>query len=454
MTAIFPLRARPCIALALCCTGLLVPSLSAATEWTAKPSVSLRLQHDTNLLLTPGPHEGVTGLTVAPHLDLSAQQANWDVMGSAELRSHRYWGQSGLNGNDQIYNLSSLYRTQRSTWQLGGGYAKESITASSTFSPDVGLVSTQTQRITRTVSPSWTWQMTERAQLKLGYQSSLVSYERTLNANLINYDSRDGNATFLYQWSPQDQLTATIDRSYFKVPQTGLSQLGQPAYALEINGMLTLQPNPRELSNTSTTNSLILGWTHSFSQTLSANVAIGVRHTDSESIIQTCTGSTQPTPYFINGQLVGIATCTQTANTGFSETSSGYLYNAGVTKQFELTQVALSVGRQVSPSGIGTQVLTDSATLGITRTLSARLNANLSAADYRIRAIGSNALPLTDRDYVEASTSLSWQWTRQFTIQGGYQYDGLKFPGTTDKAYDNAVYVDLVYAWNGFSVSR
>ncbi len=441
MTANSPLRVQPIIAVVLCCAGLLVPGLSAATEWTAKPSVSLRLQHDTNLLLTSGPHQGVTGLTVAPRLDLGAQQANWDVTGSAELRGHRYWGQSGLNGNDQIYNLSSLYRTQRSTWQLGGGYTKESVTASTAFNPDVGLVSTQTQGITRTVNPSWTWQITKRTQLKLGYQSSLVSYETSLNANLLNYDSRDGNATLLYQWSPQDQLTAEIDRSYFKVPQTGLSQLGQPAYALVIGGVLTLQPNPRELSNTSTTDSLILGWTHSFSQTLSANVAIGTRSTDSESVIQTCTG-------------VSNATCSQTANTGFSETSSGYLYNAGVTKQFKLTQVALSIGRQISPSGIGAQVQTDSATLGITRTLSARLNTNLSVTDYRVRAISSNALPLTNRDYVQASTSLSWQWTRQFTIQGGYQYVGLKFPGTTDKAYDNTVYVDLVYTWNGFSVSR
>jgi len=454
VTEIFPLRTRPCIALALCCASLLVPGLSAATEWTAKPSVSLRLQHDTNLLLTSGPHKGVTGLTVAPHLDLGAQQENWDITGSAELRGHRYWGQSGLNGNDQVYNLSSLYRTQRSTWQLGGGYAKESVTARSTFSPDVGLVSTQTQRLTRTVNPSWTWQMTERTQLKLGYQSSLVSYESTLNANLVNYDSRDGNATLLYQWSPQDQLTAQIDRSYFKVPQTGLSQLGQPAYAMETGGQFSLLPNPRELSNTSTTDSLVLGWSHSFSQTLSANVAIGTRSTDSASVIQTCTGSTPPTIYSINGQFVGIGTCTQTANTAYSETSSGYLYNAGLTKQFELTQVALSVGRQVSPSGIGAQVLTDSATLGITRTLSARLQANLSVADYRVRTIGSSALPLSDRDYVQASTGLTWQWTRQFTVQGGYRYLGLKFPGTTDKAYDNAVYVDLAYAWNGYSISR
>ncbi len=417
--------------------------------------MSLNLQHDTNLLLTSGPHQGVTGLTLAPHIDLAAQQENWDVTGSAEVRGHRYWGGSGLNGNDQVYNFASLYRTQRSTWQLGGGYAKESVTASSTFSPDVGLVSTQTQRTTRSTNPSWTWQMTERTQLELSYQSSLVSYQKSVfNTGLVDYDSRDGAATLLYQWSPQDQLTAQFDRSYFKVPQTGLSQLGQPAFAIDVGGSLTLQPNPQEQSNTSTTDSFVLGWSHSFSQTLSANLAVGTRNTDSRTVVQTCTASTPPTFILVNGQIFGIATCIQTANATYSQTSSGYLYNAGLSKQFELTQVTLSIGRQVSPSGIGTQVLTDSATLGVNRKLSARLNASLAVAGYRVRAIGSNAPPLTDRNYVQASANLTWQWTRQFTIQGGYRYIGLKFPGSTDKAYDNAVYVNLAYAWNGFSISR
>lgn len=454
MTEIFPLRARPCIALALCCASLLVPGLSAATEWTAKPSVSLRLQHDTNLLLTSGPHEGVTGLTVTPHLDLGAQQENWDITGSAELRSHRYWGQSGLNGNDQVYNLSSLYRTQRSTWQLGGGYAKESVTASSTFSPDVGLVSTQTQRTTRTVNPSWTWQMTERTQLILGYQSSLVSYQNVTNTDLTNYTSRDGTATLLYQWSPRDQLTALIDRSYFKVPQTGLSQLGQPAYALETNGLLALQPNPIELSNTSTTDSLILGWSHSFSQTLSANIGIGDRSTDSEAVIQTCTGSTPPKIYSINGQFVGIGTCSQTANTTYPEKSSGFLYNAGLNKQFELTDVTLSLSRQVSPGGTGTQILENSASVGVSRNISARLSAALSLAGYQIRAISTNALPLTDRNYIETAASLTWKWTRQITVQGGYQYIGQEFLNSSIKAHDNAVYLNFAYAWNRYSISR
>ena len=454
MTANPPLRVHPIIALVLCCAGLLAPGLSAATEWYAKPSVSLKLQHDDNLLLTTAPHQGVTGFTVAPHLDFGAQQANWDINGSAELRGHRYWGQTGLNGNDQVYNLSSLYRTPRSTWQLGGGYAKESVTANSTFSPDIGLVSTQTQRITRTVTPSWTWQMTERAQLELSYQSSLVSYQNIPSTDLIDYDSRDGTATLLYQWSPRDQLTAQIDRSYFKMPQLGPSQLGQPAYAAEIGGKLSLLPNPQLQSNTSTTDSFTLGWSHSFSENLSANLAVGTRSTDSEAVVQTCTASTPPAIYYINGQFVGIGTCTQTANTVYPETSSGYLYNAGLTKQFELTQVTLSLGRQVSPGGTGTQILVNTENLGISHQVSARLSSALSLTGYQIRAASSNVLPFTNRNYIETAASLSWKWTRQLTIQGGYQYIRQEFLNTSDMAHDNTVYLNLSYAWNKLSISR
>ncbi len=456
VTGISPLRVRPSIALALCCAGLLTPTLSSATEWSAKPSMSLTVQHDDNLLLTTAPHHSVTGLTLAPRVDLSAQQANWDVTGSAELRGHRYWGQSGLSGNDQIYNLSSLYRTQRSTWQLGGGYSKESVTASTTFSPDIGLVSTETQRIMRTANPSWTWQMTQRTQLQLNYQSSLVSYQNVIHTNLVNYSSRDGTATLLYQWSPQDQLTAQIDRSYFKVPQIGSSQLGQPAYSIQTtNGLLTLQPNPKALSNTSITDSLVLGWSHSFSQTLSANLAVGARQTNSDMVVQTCSGSTQPTVYFINGQLIGIGTCIQTASTGYPEKSSGYLFKAGLNKQFELTNVNLTLGQQITPSGIGAQVVMDSAILSVSRKISARLNANLSASGYRIRTIGNTGSNLADENYALASADLNWQWTRQLTVDAGYRYITLKFLDSGIRAHgDNTVYLKLDYAWHRFAVSR
>ncbi len=410
--------------------------------------MSIELQHDSNLLLTSGLHQGITGLTLAPRIDLSAQQANWDVRGSAELRGHHYWGQSGLNGNDQVYNLSSLYRTQRSTWQLGGGYAKESVTANTTFSPDIGLVSTESQRITRSVNPSWTWQMTERTQLEINYQSSLVSYQTIPNSSLIGYTSRDGTATLVYQWSSRDQLTAELDRSDFLVPQESLSQLGQPSYTL--SGIL--DPNPLVLSNTSVTDTLLLGWSHSFSQTLSASLAAGARRTNSDSIVQTCTASTPITFNFITGLIVG--TCTQTATTTFSDKSNGYVYNGEINKQFQLTDTSLTLGRQISPSGIGAQVQLDSETLAVAHNLSARLKVGLSVSGNQVRGIGSTAPTLTDENYATASTDLDWKWTRQLTVQAGYRYMTLKFLNRNLKAHDNAVYLRLDYAWRRFSISR
>lgn len=434
---------------ALCCVGLLVPALSAATEYSAKPSISLQLQDDSNLLLTAQPHQSVTGLTIAPHIDLSAAQANWNITGSADVRGHRYWGQSGLNGNDQIYNLSSLYRTQRNTFQLSGGYASESVTASSIFSPDIGLVSTQTQRITRSVNPSWTWQMTERTRLELNYKSSLVSYQNVPNSGLINYTSRDGAATLLYELSSKDQLTVQIERSYFAVPQESQSQLGQSSYTT-LSGIL--DPNPLILSNTSITDNLVLGWSHSFSQTLSASLAAGARRTNSDSIVQTCTASAPITFNFITGLVVG--TCTQTATTAYSDKSNGYVYDAEINKQLQLSDINLTLERQISPSGFGTQVQMNSETLAVTRNLSARLSTGLSISGNQVRGIGGTAPTLNRENYTMASTDLNWRWTRQLTVQTGYRYITLRFLNNNIRAHDNTVYLRLDYAWRRFSMSR
>lgn len=453
LTKLALLFIRRCLVLVLYCTTLFAPGFANATEWYVQPSVKVSTQYDNNLLLTPVHHTGTTEATVAPHLEFGAAQANWDVQGSAEWRGHRYWGQNGLNGNDQVYNLSSLYRTPRTTWQLGASYAKESVTANSLFIPDIGLVSSVTPRITRTVNPSWTWQMSQRMQLLLNYQTSVVTYNAP-GSSLVNYTSRDGSATLQYQWSHRNQLTAELDQSYFNVPQLSLSQIGQPAYTETVNGLFTLLPNPQLQRNTSTTDSALLGWSHTFSPTLSGNISMGTSRTDSDIVVQSCTASTSPSIYFVNGQFVGLGTCTQTANSTYTETSSGYLYSAGLDKQFQLTQVTLSLGRQISPSGIGAQVRMDSATLGVNRTFSPRLSGGLDLSGYRIRSISSASPPLTDRDLDEGSINLTWDWTRQLTVQGGYRYVEQKYLSNSVKAHDNAVYLSLAYAWRRNYISR
>ncbi len=421
--------------------------------WTIKPSVSANIQHDDNLLLVAAPHKGVTWLSLAPHVDFTAAQSNWQLTGSGEWRARRYSGQSSLNGNDQVYGLSSQYQGERSVWQLGGSYAKEAVMASSTFSPDIGLSTAETTRITRSVNPSWTWLMSERSKLELNYQSGLVSYESQLS-QLVNYTTREGTATYLYQWTPRDQLAVLLDRSYFKTPQVTTSQLGHTAFYSDINGVFSLEPNPQELSNISTTDSLTLGWTHTFSQTLNAAVSVGPSRTAADTIIQTCAGSTSPQIYFVGGTIVGAATCTQTTNTDYPRSSSGYLFNVGLNKKFLLTQVNLSAARQVTPSGTGTQAVVNSVTLGITHQISPRLTAVLSLSSYQMRSLDNTAASYTDRNYASGSANLAWKWTRQLTVQGGYLYIRQRFLSGDTAERDNAIFLKLAYGWQGFSISR
>ncbi|MDA8364296.1 MAG: hypothetical protein M0Z84_10900 [Gammaproteobacteria bacterium] len=439
--------------LTLCCIGFLVPSPARATEWYTQPSLKFSTQSDNNLLLTPVNHSTTTEATVAPTIDFGAAQSNWNIDGNATWRGHRYWGQSGLNGNDQVYNLSSLYRTARTTWQLTAGYAKEKVTANTQFVPDIGLVSAVTPRITRTANPSLTWQLSQRTQLLLNYQTSVVTYNAA-GTSLVNYSTRDGSAALQYQWSHRDQLTATLGESYFNVPQLSQSEIGQPAYSEIVNNQPVLVPNPEVHSNTSTTDSAQLGWSHMFSQSLSGNIAVGATRTDAAIGIQTCTGTTPALYYFVNNQIIGIATCTQTADNVFSETSSGYLYSAGLQKQFQLTQLTLSLSRQITPSGIGAEVRMDAATLGISRTFSARLTGSANLASYRIRSISSQSPPLTDRNLIQGSLDLIWQWTRQLAVEGEYRYVTQKFLSNNVGAQDNMVYLSLDYMWRRHFISR
>ncbi len=378
------------------------------------PSVSLEELYNSNILLTPNPGPGVAGTVLTPALSLSAQREAWNVTGSAQYQSSHYSGQSGLNSNDQYLNLQSNYQTELNTLGLNGTYAKESILTSTAFVPDIGLVHVQTQRITRTLSPTWTWTINPNASLQLGYQYNGVSYTEGAQVGLYNYRQHSVNLTLSDQISERNQISGAVGYSYFQVP------------TLNVEGT-------DEKSNTST---VMIGLSHQFSETLSGNLSLGAQNTRSAET-----------------QCVFVEFGVCYGGTFFSK-NTGAIYNASLKKQFKTNTVNINLGRSVSPSGAGTQVLIDSATLGDNWQISQRWLGLASTNAYLIRAVGTNLTEL-NRDYFSASAELRWLWTRNLKISGSYDYIWVKYvSGGALPAKSNSVYLTLNYSWPNLTASR
>lgn len=399
-------------------TALVVAPSARSTEWSVIPSISVQELYNDNILLTPVRGPAVTGTILTPSLGLTAQQEAWNLTGTAKWQNSRYSGQSGLNTNDQYLNLQSNYQTQRNAWGLTGTYAKESILTSTAFVADVGLVHVQTQRITRTISPTWTWTMSPNMNLQLGYQYNGVSYQEGTRVGLFNYSQNAVDVTLSDQISARNQVFGSTSYSYFKVP------------VLDLAGT-------NEKSNTSTA---LIGLTRQFSSTFSGTLSAGEQYTHSS--------ETQCNPFIL--QLFGQCSAT----TAFSK-NTGAVYNASLQKQFERSTVNLTVGRSVSPSGAGTQVLIDSGSLGANWQFSQRLLGLASADAYRIRAVGTSVTEL-NRNYYSASAELRWEWTRNLKVSGLYEYIWVKYVSGSGvlPAKSNSVYMTLKYSWPNLAVSR
>ncbi|MHB8453974.1 MAG: hypothetical protein ACYDDO_04590 [Acidiferrobacterales bacterium] len=373
--------------------------------------------YNDNIRLTTTAEPAVTGTVTTPSVNLSARQEAWDLTGMAQWRNSRYSGQNGLDSNDQYLNLLSDYKTERSTWQLAGTYAKESALTGQTNVPDVGLVQTQTPQYTRSIAPTWTWMATETTQLQLAYQRSQVSYDNGAAVGLFNYSQDSTNLTLSNQFSERNQIFMVLGYSDFHVPVQQFPGVG----------------------TTSKTSSEQIGLTHNFSETLTGSLAGGKR--------KTRTSGTQCDP----GVLQVFGQCY--VESAFSE-GSGSVYNASLQKQFQSSSVNLSFGRSIDPSGSGTQVQTDSTTLSINWQLAERLNAAFTANAYGIRALSGNTSAV-DRNYYTAGPSLRWLWTTELTLDASYQYVRQKYASANAlPEVSNAVYVTLTYTWPKLAISR
>src|SRR3989344_5139588 len=157
-------------------TRLLFPTTGNAAEWSAEPSIRAGGEYNDNLRLTNQPHDTVKGTEISPKLGLSARSEIWQIGAGAELIHKRYSGDSELDRDDKLFNFSSSYKTERSQWGLGGTKSKTSILADRQIDVNPGLIQVQRNQDARSISPSWSWMMTELTQLKLSYAVSDVSY--------------------------------------------------------------------------------------------------------------------------------------------------------------------------------------------------------------------------------------------------------------------------------------
>lgn len=432
---ISPLRLAICASLPL----LLFSRAGAAAEWYAQAKVSTQSFYNDNILLsTKNNRDAASGFSVGPQLDFGRRGPNWDTTGQIRLRNTYYHGTDLLDRKDRYVDLSSRYATERSMWQLRGGLSRDSFVTTETLNPDTGLIEGQRVWKTRSVTPSWTLQVSERGAFEFNYTYSDVHYEDGRSLGLLDYRTQSAGLSYIFRMSERNRLSLQGSYNLFTVPRVSDSMLGETVILGE----------RRTLRTETQTDSYQIGWTHSFSESMTGTISLGRRRTYSELETEICVQG----PIFI---IVQDCTGTRIVPRD-SEKDEGTVYSVELNQRLERGQLSGSMSHNVSASGSGIAVETTSVGLGLRYDLTPTLKASLNGSAFKVRAISEDqsAKDRVDRQYYRAGPGLQWQWTPEFKVDVSYQTTHLEYEALRQPTRSNALYLTLTYQWPRMAISR
>lgn len=401
--------------------SLTIPVAARSAEWTAEPSVRLTREYNDNLRLSIFPQKSVNGSIISPRLDLGVAMPVWQIGFGAEATQRRYSGQEGLDRDDSQLRLSSLYRAERSTWQLGASRRRDSVVTSEQVDSDTGASQSLTDRETDTISPSWMWMFSQRTQLQLAYQQADVAYDDSQNTGLYDYRYRVIIATLANNLSVRNQAFITAGYSEYDVLVTGYE---------------------------SETRNLQVGLTTNFTESTRGTLQAGRRRTES------FTKGGVPIYTFFSTE-DGIFRV-QTGVTQDTRTESrASVYSGNFESISESSDWNLSFSRALQPSGSGEQQEQDRFTFQFNKRLTPRLATYVNGDAMKVRTLeGDVSNNNDDREYYALAPGISWQWTREWTVGTNYRYTHVKREFENEAAESNSVNLWLTYRPLKISISR
>lgn len=379
------------------------PSLIAA-EYIVGATFSPTLSYDDNVLLRED-KEGSFFAKIQPTLVLSRSEQNSRIALSTGLRVERYADLSDLDREDPFANFSGNWNTERSTYGFSAGYAERA--QRSIAEEDTGDFSSNTTVETITLSPTYSYQLTEKDSIYSSYNYSERKYGDTSASTNENpfatnlNDNKTHSITGGWQRSLTERLTGGFAVTYANYKSEGLRQSEYDTY------------------NYAITSSYLL------TEKWSISGQIGYRTLDNE--------------------------ITPVIGPKLTDESSGTLFSFNSLYEGEINSVSFTVGRSLNPSSEGVVNEQDRINLNWRRGLSDKLSFNINATYQETQT--ADTFNNTDREYLQFSPSMAWQLEEDLTLSFGYQYREQK--GTNVDAVDsNMVFLTIGYDWSGLRFSR
>jgi hypothetical protein len=384
--------------------GVLAAPLASAQEWVFDPRIELEAIYDDNYRLTdqPGQEIEVEGGALDAQLTARKQGAASLFEITPRIRSSLFPDESSEESTDYFLTLSGEKRTQRTNLGVSARFADESVVTSELLvadfpgvdlgqpvSGDAGRTSVRNRRKLYAIQPTLDFDWTERRQVTVEAHYVNAAYDNDLFEQ-VGYTDAGGSAGIVWDVSQRSKLAVTV---------------------------LASQYSPDDNSEDTSTTGVFAEWRTAPSQVTNFYFRVGSNRAERDG-----TG-TQP-----------------------DVSSSSFNGGVGVAWNFQVTRIVLDALRSTVPSSAGEVVNRDELRFRVTRDFSPRVSGFVAARGIRTEGIDEASVSdVRDRKYYTGRTGLEWRVTRQYSLEGAYEYKWQEFQDEPNSATSNGVTLSLVY---------
>ncbi|MBE8232163.1 MAG: hypothetical protein HAW67_00395 [Endozoicomonadaceae bacterium] len=395
-------------------------SAGYAAEYKMEATIDQDVFYDDNVRLSEN-SEGSFGYMLTPVIYFSRHTENLQIGADASYGIQRYLDIDNLDQEVQRYGLQTNYTTERSSWGLNSGLSIVPIRNDA--EEDSGDFATNAEKLTWSVSPSFSYQFTERDGLILSASHSDTSISSMDSSSGSLSDSTNQNINIAWQRRWTERYSSTLSVFYSRFESMPTSSVGT--------------------ETTSNSYGVNFSTTFNFLENWEIEGTIGGRTTESESTV----GMLVPLNPMDPMGAMGILTSKET------NSSMGFLSDTAINYTGERLSGSIYWNRSLTPSSQGQLNDKNAVGLGLGYQLTQRLDANLGAS-YQITESASSDDAIT-RENINFRTSMSWQMLPDWTLVGAYRYRW-QDSGASDQATvnSNSFTLSINYNWPGLSISR
>lgn len=396
-----------------------------AFDWLFEPDFGAKERYTDNLRMQINPSRDNFITTLSPGVLLGYRAENHGLDATFKWNELIYHGESDLNFSEKIANVSENYRGERFKAGVSARYAEQSTINTQLDIDGNGNLQIQIPKTTRSVSPNFTYNLTETDALQLSYNYTDVGFTKQPGLNtsrsFSNYSNQQYTSTLTHSFSERFSLNLSGSYSLF-------SSSSENPPGLFLNTF----PVTSGFSQKATTFNYQAGFQYAYDERTRLSLSAGIRDT------------TTDIDSFQTINFPGFASTTVSSR---STKTSGNVFSANLDHKFDWGSLNLNAGRQLTPASTGGQRNTTNFSANLRYNLTERWTTGVTATYLLSESATTNTSSTVsnNRTYITLSPNIRWKWTPEIDLELSYSYRQQQFESLNQTAVGNNLQLQFSY---------